>query len=354
MERMDASASLQSPGQKLLTAARLFVLRIGWGVVSIVAAVLIVGVVSPARALEAMGATVHDTLFLSPYLAGAFALGGYLKAANVDVLITRVFRGRPIGMIFAATAFASFTPFCSCSVIALIAVLLEAGTPLFAVMAFWVASPVVSPDLFLYTAGLLGIDLAVARVASALFMGLSAGFATLLLEKMGAFRSPMRKSRFEHPLEAGVALSPTWRIWKEPARMSVFFKEFKAGAAKILPWMVLAFFLENLMTLVVPTAWIASAVGDSSAWAIPLAALVSLPTYANPIAAVPVVKGLVALGMTKSAALAYITAGSVTTIPALMGVLPLVRMPVFLWHVFIGLATALIAAYTYQFYLGAL
>lgn len=341
-----------SPTERLISAVKSFGDRIGWGVVSTVLAVLIVAMFSPSVAYESVRLTAKELLFLSPYLMTAFAFAGFVKAASIDVLVTQVFRGRPIVMIFAATAFGTLTPFCSCTVVPLITVLLQSGTPLSAVMAFWISSPIISPDLFLYTAGILGVDVAVARFLAAAFMGISAGLITMLVESMGGFKSPLRNSIGSRILKAGEALSPRWRFWQEKQRVAIFFAEAKSAGIKIFPWIVLAFILEHVMTSYVPTALVASWVGSNNVWAIPMAILVSMPTYANPVAAVPLVNGLVALGMTKSAALAYLVAGSVTTIPAMLAVFPLVRTRIFLWHIGIGVIMSLLAAYVFKFYLG--
>jgi uncharacterized membrane protein YraQ (UPF0718 family) len=352
MSKIDATAVMPSPVWKSILRTKEFFDRIGWGVVSTVLVVLIVALFSPQRAFESVRATAGDLLFLSPYLGLAFAFSGFVKAASIDVLVTQVFRGRPFVMILAATAFGTLTPFCSCTVVPLIAVLLQSGTPLSAVMAFWISSPIISPDLFLYTAGILGIDVAVARFLAAAFMGVTAGLLTMLVEKLGGFKSPLRNSMVSRTLKAGEALSPHWRFWQEKERVAIFFAQTKSAAIKILPWIVLAFIIEHLMTAYVPTELVASWVGSNNAWAIPMAVLVSMPTYANPVAAVPLVKGLLALGMTKSAALAYLVAGSVTTIPAMLAVFPLVRTRIFLWHIGVGVAMSLVASFVFKFYLG--
>jgi uncharacterized membrane protein YraQ (UPF0718 family) len=351
---VDVSAPIPSAGWRSIGISMGSLRRhgvTGLAVVSIPVILVAVGIFSVQQAVKTATDVASDLLFLSPYLVAAFALGGYLKAASVDVLITRVFRGRAVLMIFAATAVGALTPLCSCSVAALVAVLLKSGTPLSAVMSFWIASPIISPDLYVYTAGVLGLELATARLLTALFMGVSAGVVTLLIESMGGFRAPMREAFGSRSIPQGQALMPKWLFWKERERVLVFTREFKGAAAKILPWMVLAFTLESLMTAYVPTDFVAGWVGGSSSWAIPLSILVSVPTYANPVAAVPLIAGLLALGMTKPAALAFLAAGSVTTIPAMMAVLPLVRFRVFLWHIAIGLITAGAAAYLYQLYL---
>ena len=71
-----------------------------------------------------------------------------------------MFTGNSMSMIIAAAAFGALSPFCSCGVIPLIAALLTMGVPLAAVMAFWLASPVIDPSMFALTSGVLGSDFA--------------------------------------------------------------------------------------------------------------------------------------------------------------------------------------------------
>jgi uncharacterized protein len=86
-------------------------------------------------------------------------------------------------------------------------------------------------------------------------------------------------------------------------------------------------------------------------WAIPLATVLGSPAYVNGVAAVPLVEGLMKMGMSGGAALGFLLAGSVTSIPAMAAVLPLVNKRVFGWYVLIGFLTSLIAAFTFSFYL---
>ena len=352
MNKNETSIELASPLWKTLSFITAVPRILGWAMFLTTLIAVAVLAISPAVGQEAIRRAATDLVLLSPYFALAFAVAAFAKAASIDVLVTQVFRGRPIAMIFAATALGAFTPLCSCTVVALIAVLLRSGTPLSAVMAFWVSAPIISPDLFLYTAGMLGVDVAIARLLAALFMGVCAGVLTLLVESMGGFKSPLRDSTAIKALASGEILRPHWKFWQEKSRITVFFDEMRATAKTILPWMVLAIFVESLITIFVPPKLVAEWVGSSSAFAIPTAILISIPTYANPIAGVPIVKGMMALGMSKSAALAYLVVGSVTTIPAMFAVLPLVRLRVFIWHIVIGVAAGATAAYAFKFFLG--
>ena len=81
-------------------------------------------------------------------------------AANV---ISSVFEGREIRMIVLAAVFGGLAPFCSCEVIPFVAALLAVGTPLSAIMAFWLASPLIDPPSLVITAGAMGWRFAIGK-----------------------------------------------------------------------------------------------------------------------------------------------------------------------------------------------
>ncbi|MCH8197523.1 MAG: permease, partial [Proteobacteria bacterium] len=58
------------------------------------------------------------------------------------------------------------------------------------------------------------------------------------------------------------------------------------------------------------------------------------------------------MGMGLGAALAFMVAGGVTSIPAAMAVFALVKRTVFLWYLALGLAGSLIVGFAYQAVLG--
>ncbi|MEZ5913781.1 MAG: permease [Paracoccaceae bacterium] len=73
----------------------------------------------------------------------------WLKATGAETLMARAFEGRETRMIVLAALVGGLAPFCSCEVIPFIAALLAVGVPLSAVMAFWLASPLMDPAMFL-------------------------------------------------------------------------------------------------------------------------------------------------------------------------------------------------------------
>ena len=139
-----------------------------------------------------------------------------------------------------------------------------------------------------------------------------------------------------------------WRFWRERAKRGVFLDQLGSNGFFLGKWMALAFFIESLMIAYLPADAIAGMVGSENAIAIPLAALVGIPAYMNGYAAIPMVSGLLALGMTPGAALSFVTAGAVSSIPAALAVYALVRRPVFVLYVMLGTLGAVGAGYLYQ------
>ena len=132
-----------------------------------------------------------------------------------------------------------------------------------------------------------------------------------------------------------------WRFWKAPERTRVFGEQIRENGLFLGKWLALAFFVESLMLAYLPAESVARMVGVDNALAIPLAAVVGIPAYMNGYAAIPLISGLMGLGMTNGAALAFVTAGAVSSIPAAMAVYALVKRPVFMVYIALGLVGSL-------------
>jgi Predicted permeases len=103
----------------------------------------------------------------------------------------------------------------------------------------------------------------------------------------------------------------------------------------------------------VPGEAVARLLGDGNAFAIPLAVALGVPAYLNGFAAIPLVSGLIGLGMSPAVGLTFMLAGGVTSIPAAMAVWALVKPRVFAAYlIFAGLG-ALAAGYGYMAVLAA-
>jgi uncharacterized membrane protein YraQ (UPF0718 family) len=110
----------------------------------------------PDRRRRAYVSPANALIGVSPFLALSIGVAAYAGASGADNLIAKAFSGHVLSMIVMAAVIGAFSPFCSCGVIPLIAALLTMGVPLAPVMAFWLASPLMDPSMFILTAGTLG------------------------------------------------------------------------------------------------------------------------------------------------------------------------------------------------------
>ena len=294
--------------------------------------------------------TVEALWEMLPFFALAIGIAALAKATSADSLIAKAFSGNPVRATVLAAMVGAMSPFCSCGVIPLIAAMLGAGVPLAPVMAFWIASPIMDPEMFVLTAAGIGFNFAVVKTIAAMAMGLLAGLSILAIQRFGGLGSPLRSEITSGCATSCSAVQPRvlWKFWQEPKRIDAFNQEAASIGLFLGKWLTLAFFLESLMIAYVSSEWIASYVGADNPFAIPLAAVVGAPSYLNGYAAIPLISGLLEIGMTPGAAMAFITAGAVSSIPAAIAVWALVKKPVFLLYLLLGLTGAMLSGWAYQ------
>jgi len=342
-----------------------------------------------------------------PYLLITIPLAVAIQMSEAAKHIRAAFGARPAKAIFLSTAVGAFSPFCGCTVIPIVASLLIAGVPLGPVMAFWVASPSMGPEIFFLSVPFLGWNLAVGRLVGTLLLSLAAGFVSHGLMRRGWLGEKILRDRFRtENAPSGLALarkgwtklksafrpSPGWTSEPEflfpiagvppgsgagcrgtvatsgskalptdsPKRElsteapppstfgSKLWAETWNAAGMVIQFMALAFLIEALIVFYVPEAWIAGIVGRRNPLAIFTAALVGVPAYTTELTALPMVGGLLTQGMDPGAAMTFLVAGPTTTLPAMAAVWGLANRRVFALYVSFALAGSILLGYGYK------
>ena len=324
------------------------ILKTPWAV--IVAILLAVAVLDPGNLLTTIDFAARALAHTSQYILFAVLLLAYLKATGAEVMVARAFEGRETRMIMMAALFGGLAPFCSCEVIPFIAGLLALGAPLSAVMAFWLSSPLIDPPTLLITAAALGWPFAIGKAVAAVALGLFGGFAVRGLMRGGAFANPLRKAKASGCCGCGPKLDgkPLWKFWTEAPRRAHFRAEFFSNALFLLKWLALAYVLEALLVHYVPADLIAGLVGGEGVVPIAIAALVGMPAYLNSYVAAPLLAGLMEQGMSAGAAMSFMIAGAVSSVPAMAAVWSLVKPQVFAVYLGLGVTGAILAGIVFQ------
>jgi uncharacterized membrane protein YraQ (UPF0718 family) len=350
---------------------------------------------------------VKAFIHIWPYIVITIPIAVAVNMSGASKHIKRAFDAGPIAAILLATLVGAFSPFCSCGVIPVIAALLIGGVPLPPVMAFWIASPSMDPEIFFLSVGTIGWDLAIWRLAGTLVMSLCAGFITHALMQTGwispdilkrktGFSVSQKPSRIK---QIGLSLTSNLKSLFSfkakslvPAQASAccadgsvnviqiqpsvahteaknqescdtnessmscgcseeesFWKrlgnESMGATLMVIKFMALAFFLEALIILYVPQEWITSIMGKDNTWSIFTATFLGIPVYTSNLSALPMVSGLLAQGMSPAAGLAFLIAGPTTTLPAMAAVWTLVKHRIFILYVSFSLVGAMLLGY---------
>ncbi len=313
----------------------------------------LLAIINIEQFLNSVQFTLQALVRLSPFIILSVLITAYVNASGADNLIAKAFQGNKVSMIVFAALMGVLSPFCSCGVIPLIAALLSMGVPLFAVMAFWLASPLMDPSMLVLTIGALGVEFAFAKLILAFIIGVLGGFFILLLENREMLNNPLRAGVGNGGCGSFHIRNPQkviWKFWNEQERNIKFFTSLNANLFFLGKWLALAFFLESLMLAYIPAQTIISLVGGGDFSSIAIATLAGVPAYLNGYAALPLVSGLMEQGMSAGAGMAFLIGGGVTSIPAAMAVWALARFPVFIIYIFLSLALAFLSGLLFQAY----
>jgi uncharacterized protein len=310
-------------------------------------------IINSNQALESLFFIGQALFYISPFFILAILFAAYAKASGADQLIARAFSGKTAAAIIAGSLAGALSPFCSCGVIPVIAGMLASGVPLAPVMAFCIASPIMDPEMFILTAAGIDINFAMAKTVTATGMGLLSGFSVLGFQKMGYIQHPLKQVTGcgcgQPAFDPQLPIKISWRFWQESKRKDEFVSQMRTNGLFLGKWMAFAFFIESLMIAYIPAGMVANLVGTDNTMAIPISAFIGIPAYMNGYAAIPLLSGMMELGMTRGAALSFATAGAVSSIPAALAVYALVKRSVFILYIALGLVGSLIAGYFYQF-----
>ncbi|MBN9673506.1 permease [Roseibium aggregatum] len=330
-----------NPGRKVLFSTWTLVIGVP----------LLVLVLDRPEFVDFVAFAVKAFLGTLPYIAFAVFLIAWLKASGAESYVGKAFEGRETQAIMLAALFGGLAPFCSCEVIPFIAGLLAVGAPLSAIMAFWLSSPLIDPPTLLITAGALGWPFAIGKAVFAVALGLFGGAAVAFLMRTGVFADPVRARSSIGGCGCGTSPAtgrPVWRFWSDEERTGKFVSELKGNAFFLVKWLALAYVLEAVLVTYVPADLIARVVGGNGLGSIVISALVGMPAYLNSYVAPPLLAGLMEQGMGSGAAMAFMIAGAVSSIPAMAAVWSLVKPRVFAAYLGLGLMGAILSGLIFQ------
>jgi uncharacterized membrane protein YraQ (UPF0718 family) len=303
----------------------------------------------PQKVQETLRFVIESLIDVGPTIAIGLILSAWVAASGAGTVTAQWFRGRPVSTVIIASAVGAVTPVCGVTVLPLMTGLLASGVPLAPIMAFWLSSPVTDPAMFAVTWAVLGPAFAIGKTVAAFALGIFAGTGTALLAGTGMVQNPLRALRRRNAGQCGTG-TPTefsFGIWRNPVRMRAFRADLFSMTKLVVLCLTFAFAAEFLLRDLLPPHLLATYVGEDSLYAIPLAVMVGAPMYLDGYAALPLVRGLLDLGMSPGAAMAFLVSGSAVSIWGILAVLPVLRAPTVALFATLAVLGSLVIGYAF-------
>lgn len=290
---------------------------------------------------EAIRFFLYDTPKVLILLTVIVFVVGIIRSYFSPEKTRKALEGKPlfIGNVM-ASLLGVVTPFCTCSAIPLFIGFVESGVPLGVTFSFLISAPMVNEVALVLLFGLFGWKTAMLYISTGLVIAMLAGWiiGRLKLErfveewvyeiKVGDFTMAEEEKTFADRIAAGYAavVDIVSKVW------IYIVAGIAVGAA------VHGYVPENFM---------ASIMGKSAWWSVPIAVLIGVPLYSNAAGVIPILQALLEKGAALGTALAFMMSVIGLSLPEMIILRKIIKLPLIL--IFIGVVACGIIIVGYLF-----
>jgi uncharacterized protein len=265
---------------------------------------------SPLR--EALEFFCYDTPKVLMLLAGVVFAMGMVNTYFTPERTRALLAGRTEGVAnVMAAALGVVTPFCSCSAVPLFIGFVQAGVPLGVTFSFLISAPMVNEIALALLFGLFGWKIALLYLAMGLAIAIVAGWV-------------IGRMKMEAYLESWVRDMPRVQAGVGDERLALADR-VDAGLAsvrsivgKVWPYILGGIALGAAIHGWVPQDFMASFMGKSAWWSVPLAVAIGVPMYSNAAGVIPIVQALLAKGAALGTVLAFMMSVIALSLPEMI------------------------------------
>ncbi len=215
------------------------------------------------------------------------------------------------------------TPFCSCSAIPLFLGFVEAGIPLGVTFSFLIAAPMINEVAVVLLFGLFGWKTALLYVSTGLVIAITAGWT------IGKLHLERFVESWVYQMKAGEGDLEGERF-SLGKRVDYGFLAVKDIVGKVWIYVVLGIGVGAAVHGYVPENFMASIMGKSAWWSVPLSVLIGVPLYSNAAGIVPIVQALLGKGASLGTALAFMMSVIGLSLPEMIILRKVLKLPLIL------------------------
>ena len=192
------------------------------------------------------------------------------------------------------------TPFCSCSAVPLFIGFLQAGVPLGVTFSFLIAAPMINEVALALLFGMFGWKVAL------LYSGMGLAVAIIAGVVIGKLRMERYLEEWVQKLqERMVSAEVEGESMSVPLRIKEGIRHVRDIVGKVWLYIVLGVGLGAGIHGYVPENFMASLMGKSVWWSVPVAVLIGVPMYSNAAGILPVVQALLGKGAALGTVMAF-------------------------------------------------
>jgi uncharacterized protein len=218
------------------------------------------------------------------------------------------------------------TPFCSCSAIPLFLGFMESGIPLGVTFSFLIAAPMINEVAIVLLFGLFGWKTALIYVVTGLFIAITAGWV------IGRLHLEKWVEDWVYTLKASNQLEEEKLSFS--IRLKQGFEAVKEILGKVWIYVMIGIAVGAGVHGYVPQDFMASFMGKSVWYSVPLSVLIGIPLYSNAAGIIPIVSALIEKGAALGTSLAFIMSVIGLSLPEMIILRKVLKMPLIL--TFIG------------------
>jgi uncharacterized membrane protein YraQ (UPF0718 family) len=232
--------------------------------------------------------------------------------------------------LFAGNILASLlgivTPFCSCSAIPLFLGFVESGVPLGVTFSFLIAAPMINEIAIILLFGMFGWKVALIYISTGLMIAIFSGWliGKLKLEKWVA--DWVYKTRFGTNSQIEEKLTIEKRI-------NFGYAAVKEIVGKVWIYIIIGIAVGAGIHGFVPENFMVSLMNKSNWYSVPLSILIGVPLYSNAAGIIPIVSVLIEKGVPLGTALAFMMSVIGLSLPEIIILKKVLKMPLILTFV---------------------
>jgi len=260
-------------------------------------------------------------LSLLPYLVGGVMIGELLKFTSWTKIIYKWVSKAPVVSVISASIIGIISPLCTYGTIPVVIELYKSKVRIAPLIAFLAASSLMNPQLFILTAGGIGLEMAIVRTLAVFIFSFATGMLSYLIPEKFMVRKSI--NFYDDGGEKIINREKKLFIVKQ------YIINCLLNLKHIGVYLLIGIFLGAVVEFYVPKGLIYAAFRAGRIQSILAGAFLGIPLSPCGGAAIPLVSAMIINGMGKGTALAFFIVGPATR-PAPLAAMATLFTPLFL------------------------